>query len=101
MRELCGEHPDRAGWPSGGSVPVKAPDGGSEFSPGSPDSGSGTECSESCDPGSSDPGWDSEPPEAESESFGPPEAEPENSESSRSESSETGPEDSDSSEAES
>jgi hypothetical protein len=80
---------------------VKAPDGGSEFSPGSSDSGSGTECSESCDPGSSDLEWDSEPPEAESESFGPPEAEPEDSESSGSESSETGSEDSDSSEAES
>jgi hypothetical protein len=101
VRELCGEHPDRAGWPSGGPAPVKAPDGGSEFSPGSPDSGSGTECSESRDPGSSDPEWDSEPPEAESEGFEPPEAEPEGSESSGSESSETESEDSDSSEAES
>ncbi len=96
MRELCGELPDRAGGPTGGSAPVKAPDGGSEFSPGPPGSGSGTECSESCDPGSSDPEWDSEPPEAESEGFGPPEAEPESSESSETES-----EDSDSSEAES
>jgi hypothetical protein len=101
VRELCGELPDRAGGPTGGSAPVKAPDGGSEFSPGSSDSGSGTECSESCDPGSSDPEWDSEPPEAESEGFGPPEAEPEGSESSGSESSETESEDSDSSEAES
>jgi hypothetical protein len=80
---------------------VEAPDGGSEFSPGSSDSGSGTECSESCDPGSSDPEWDSKPPEAESERFGPPEAEPEDSESSGFESSEAGSEDSDSSEAES
>ena len=90
VRELCGELPDRAGGPTGGSAPVKAPDGGSEFSPGSSDSGSGTECSESCDSGSSDPEMgDSEPPEAKSEGFGPPEAEPEDSESSGSESSET------------
>jgi hypothetical protein len=76
---------------------VKAPNGGSEFSPGFSDSGSGTECSESCDPGSSDPEWDSEPPEAESGGFGPPEAEPEGSELSGSESSETESENSDSS----
>ncbi len=100
--ELCGEYPDRAGWLIGGSVAVKAPEGGSEFSPGSTDSESDTECSESCDSGSSDPEMrDSEPPKAESEGFGPPEAEPEDSESSESESSETGSEDSDSSEAES
>jgi hypothetical protein len=80
---------------------VEAPDGGSEFSPGPSDSGSGTECFESCDPGSSDPEWDSEPSEAGLERFGPPEAEPEDSESSGSESSGTGSEDSDSSEAES
>ncbi len=80
---------------------MEAPDGGSEFSPGPSDSESGTECFESCDPGSPDPGWDSEPSEAESERFGPPEAEPEGSESSGSESSETESEDSDSSEAES
>jgi hypothetical protein len=102
MRELCGEYPDRAGWPTGGSVAVKAPDGGSGFSPGSTDSESDTECSESCDPGSSDPEMgDSKLPEAESEGFGPPEAEPEGSESSESESSGTESEDSDSSEAES
>jgi hypothetical protein len=77
IRGFCGEHLDGAGRPAGGSAPVEAPDGGSKFSPGSSDSGSGTECSESCDPGSSDPEWDSEPPEAESESLGPPEAEPE------------------------
>ncbi len=81
---------------------MKAPDGGSEFSPGSTDSESDTECSESCDSGSSDPEMgDSEPPEAESEGFGPPEAEPEDSGWSESESSETESEDSDSSEAES
>jgi hypothetical protein len=63
MRELCGDYPDMAGWPTGGSVTVKAPDGGSEFSRGSTDSESDTECSESCDSGSSDPEMgDSEPP---------------------------------------
>jgi hypothetical protein len=102
MRELCGEHPDKAGWPTGGSVAVKAPGGGSEFSPGSADSEGNTDCSESSGSGSSDlETRDSEPPEAESEGFGPPEAEPEDSESSESESSETESEDSDSSEAES
>ncbi len=35
MRELCGCYPDRSGQPAGSSVAVKAPDGGSEFSPGS------------------------------------------------------------------
>ncbi len=96
MRELCGKCPDKAGWPTGGSAPVKAPDGGSEFSPGSSDSGSDTDSSESCDSGSSDPEMiDSEPSEAESEGFGPPEAEPEDSESSETESG-----DSNSSEAE-
>jgi hypothetical protein len=53
MRELCSEYPDRAGWPTGGSVPVKAPvkapDGGSEFFPGSTDSESDTDSSESGD----------------------------------------------------
>ncbi len=68
MRELCGECLDKAGWPTGGSAPVKAPDGGSEFSPGSSDSESDTDFSESCDSGSSDPETrDSEPQEAESE----------------------------------
>jgi hypothetical protein len=97
MRELCGEYPDRAGWPTRGSASVKAPVGGSEFSPGSTDSESDTDCSESCDSGSSDPETrDSEPPEDESEGYGPPEAEPEDSESSETES-----EDSDSSQSES
>jgi hypothetical protein len=80
---------------------VEAPDGGFEFSPGSSDSGSGTECFESCDPESPDPEWGSESSEVESERFGPPEVKPEDSESSGSESSETGSEDSDSLEAES
>jgi hypothetical protein len=102
MRELCGDYPDMAGWRTGGSVAVKAPDGGSEFSRGSTDSESDTECSESCDSGSSDPEMgDYEPPEAASEGFGPPEAGPEDSGSSESESSEIESEDSDSSEAES
>ncbi len=101
MRELCGDYPDRSGQPAGGSVAVKAPDGSSGFSPGPADSESGTKCSESCDPGSSNPEWDSEPPEAESEGFGPPEADPGDSESSGSESSGTESEDSDSLEAQS
>jgi hypothetical protein len=101
IKGLCGELPNRAGGPAGGSAQVEAPDGGSEFSPGPSDSGSGTECFESCDPGSSDSEWDSEPPEAESEGFGPPEAEPEGSGLSGSEPSETESEESDSSEAES
>ncbi len=97
MRELCGKHPDKAGWPTGGSAPVKAPDGGSEFSLGSSDSESETDSSESCDSGSSDPEMsDSEPSEAEPEGFGPSEAESSDSESSGTESG-----DSDSSEAES
>ncbi len=97
VRELCGDYPDRAGWPTGGPVPVKAPDGGSEFSPGTTDSESDTDSSESSDSNSSDPETrDFEPPEAESDGFGPPEAEAEDSESSETES-----EDCDSSEAES
>ncbi len=81
MRELCGEYSVRAGWPTGGSVPVKAPDGSSDFSPGSTDSESDTDSSESSDSDSSDPETrDFEPPEAESEGFGPPEAESEDSE---------------------
>jgi hypothetical protein len=55
MRVLCGEYPDRAGWPTGGSVPVKAPDSGSEFSPCSTDSESDTDSSESSDSDPSDP----------------------------------------------
>ncbi len=80
---------------------MEAPDGGSEFSPGPSDSGSGTDCFESCDLCSPDLEWDSEPSEVGPGRFEPPEAEPEGSESSGSESSETGSEDSDSSEAES
>ena len=101
IRGLCAEPPSRAGGAAGGSAPVEAPDGGSEFSPGPSDSGSGTESFESCDLCSPDPEWDSEPSEAGSERFEPPEAEPEGSESSGSEPSETESEDSDSSEAES
>jgi hypothetical protein len=101
VKELCGELPDRAAGPAGGSAPVEAPDGGSEFSPGPSDSGSGTDCFESCDLCSPDPEWDSEPSEVGPGRFEPPEAEPEGSESSGSESSETESEDSDSSETES
>jgi hypothetical protein len=52
IKGLCGELPDRAGGPAGGSVPLEASDDGSEFSPGSSDSESGTECFESCGPDS-------------------------------------------------
>jgi hypothetical protein len=34
IKGLCGELPDSPGGPAGGSAPVEAPDGGSEFSPG-------------------------------------------------------------------
>jgi hypothetical protein len=101
IKGLCGELPGRAGGPDGGSAPAEAPNDGSEFSPGPSDSGSDTDCFKSCDLCSPDPEWDSEPSEAKSERFGPPEAEPEDSGSSESESSETESEDSGSSEAES
>ncbi len=101
IKELCGELPDRAGGPYEGSTPAEAPDGGSEFSPGPSDSGSDTDCFESCEHCSPDAEGGSEPSEAGSERFGPPEIEPGDSESSESESSETESEDSDSSEAES
>jgi hypothetical protein len=92
MRELCGEYPDRAGWPTGGSVPVKAPDGGSEFSPGSTDSESVTDSSESGDSDSPDPEMrDSEPSEAKSEDSEPSEAESEDSGSSEAESEDSAP----------
>ena len=55
IKGLCGELPDRAGRPAGGSAPVEAPGGGSEFSPGPSESGNDTEFFESCDPGSLDP----------------------------------------------
>jgi hypothetical protein len=68
MQELCGEYPDRGGWPTGGTIPVKAPGGGSEFSPGHMDSESDTDSSDSSDWDSSDPETgDSEPSEAETE----------------------------------
>ncbi len=54
MRELCGEYPDTAGWPTRGVVPVGAPVGGSEFSPGPADDGSDSDSSESSDSDSSD-----------------------------------------------
>jgi hypothetical protein len=102
MRELCGEYPDRAGWPTGSSVPVKAPDGGSEFSPGSTDSESDTDSSESSDSDSSEPetgdfepsetGTEvSESPEAETEVSKPSEAETEDSESSEAKSEDSAP----------
>jgi hypothetical protein len=101
VKELCGGPPGRAGELDGDSAPAEAPNGGSEFSPGSSDSESDTDCFESCDPRSPDPEEEPEPSEAESERFRPPGAGPEGSESSKSESSETESEGSDSSEAES
>jgi hypothetical protein len=101
IKELCGEPPARASGLDGGSAPAEAPDGESEFSPGSSDSESDTDCFESCDPRSPDPEEDPELSEVGSERSEPPEVEPEGSESSESESSETESEDSDSSEAES
>jgi hypothetical protein len=100
-KELCGGPPGGAGEPDGDSALAEAPDGGSEFSPGSSGSESDTDCFESCDPRSPDPEEDFEPSEAESRKFRPLEAGSEGSESSESESSETESEDSDSSEAES
>ncbi len=101
IKGLCSELPARAGGLYGGSAPAEAPDGGSEFSPGPSDSESDTDCFESCDLCSPDPEGDSEPSEAGSERFEPPEAKPVGSGLSESESSETESEDSDSSEAES
>jgi hypothetical protein len=90
-----------AGEPDGESALAEAPDGGSEFSPGSSDSESDTDCFESCDPHSTDPEEDLEPSGAEPGEFRSLEAGPEGPESSESESSETESEDSDSSESES
>ncbi len=101
VKELCGGLPGGAGEPDEDSAPAGAPDGGSEFSPGSSDSESDTDCFESCDPRSSDPEEDPEPSGAESEKPSPLEARSESSESSESESLEIESEDSDSSEAES
>jgi hypothetical protein len=101
VKELCGGLTGGAGEPGGDSAPTEAPDGGSEFSPGSSDSESDTDCFESCDPRSPDPEEDLEPSGAkpgESRSL---EAGSEGPESSESESSETESEDSDSSESES
>jgi hypothetical protein len=55
VKELCGGRPGGAGEPDGDSAPAEAPDGGSEFSPGSSGSESDTDCFESCDPRSPDP----------------------------------------------
>ncbi len=54
MRELCGEYPDTAGWPTRGTVPVRAPGGGSEFSLGPTDNRSDLDTSESSESDSSD-----------------------------------------------
>ena len=92
MRELCCEYPDRAGWPTRGSVPVKAPGGGSEFSPGCTDSESDTDSSKSSDSDSSDPEMrDFEPSEAETAVSEPSEAETEDFKSSEAESEDSAP----------
>jgi hypothetical protein len=90
-----------AGESGGDSAPTEDPDGGSEFSPGSSDSKSDTDCFESCDPRSPDPEEDLEPSGAEAGEFRPLEAGSVGPGSSESESSETESEDSDSSESES
>jgi hypothetical protein len=54
MRELCNVPPKEADWPTRGMVPVGVPVGGSEFSPGSADSESDSDSSESDDSDSSD-----------------------------------------------
>ncbi len=101
VKELCGGLTGGAGEPDGDSAPTEAPDGGSEFYPGSSDSESDTDCFESCDPRSPDPEEDLEPSGAEPGEFRSLEAGPEGPESSKSESSETESEDSDSSESKS
>jgi hypothetical protein len=99
VKELCGGPTGGAGEPDEDSAPTEAPDGGSEFSPGSSDSESDTDCFESCDPRSPDPEEDLEPSGSEPGVFRPLEAGSAGPESS--ESSETESEDSDSSESES
>jgi hypothetical protein len=89
IKESGGGLPGGAGGPDGDSAPAEAPDGSSEFSPGSSDSESDTDCFESCDPHSPDPEEDPEPSGTESEKPCPLEARSESSESSESESSET------------
>ncbi len=101
VKELCGGLTGGAGKSGEDSAPTEAPDGGSEFSPGSSGSESDTDCFESCDPRSPEPEEDSEPSGAEAGEFRPLEAGSADPEPSESESSETESEDSDSSESES
>jgi hypothetical protein len=54
MREICSVFPEAAGWPTRGVIPVGAPVGGSEFSPGPADNRSESDSSESDDSDSSD-----------------------------------------------
>ena len=74
VKELCEGLAGSAGESGGDSAPTEDPDGGSEFSPGSSDSESDTDCFESCDPRSPDPGEDLEPSGAEAGEFMPLEA---------------------------
>jgi hypothetical protein len=92
MRELCGEYPDRVGWPTGGAVPVKAPGGGSEFSPGHADSESNSDSSESSDSDSSDPETrNSDSPDPETRDSDSSETETEDSDSSEAETEDSNP----------
>jgi hypothetical protein len=50
VKELCDELTGSAGESGGNSAPAEDPEGSSEFSPGSSDSESNTDCFESCEP---------------------------------------------------
>jgi len=107
MRELCSEYPETSGWPTRGMVPVRAPGGGSEFSPGPADNRSDSDSSESSDSDSSDSETeDSDSSETETEDSAPFDVEvrrrgPLTSDSSSSDSSSTDTEELDSSSADS
>jgi hypothetical protein len=101
VRELCGGLAGGPGESDGVSAPTEDPDGSSEFSPGSSNSESDTDCFESCDPHSPGPEEDLGPSGAEAGEFRPLEAGSVSPGSSESESSVTESEDSDSSESES
>jgi hypothetical protein len=107
MRELCDEYPDTAGWPTRGTVPVRARGGGSEFSPGPVNDRSDSDTSESSDSDSSDSETeDSDSSGTETEDSAPFDVEmrrrgPLTSDSSSSDSSSSDTEESDSSSADS
>jgi hypothetical protein len=107
MRELCIVSPGTADWPTRGMVPVGAPVGGSEFSPGHADNRNESDFSESSDSDSSDSETeDSNSSETGTEDSAPFEVEvrrrsPLTSDTSSSDSPSTDTEDSDSSSADS